>query len=229
MSAQEKGISRWFVITAAAVPTLVSAITGVITLMTGEELKRIEAKRNYDLEIYQAAKEALLGSDEEKKAVIALIMSVGEDPLKTELIKAFDNAENSSVAVIETARTNLSSDSILEKKEDTQNRWGSWDFDLFYCESSPIIAREDAAKLASELREDGAEGRIRVRPLTRSTNSQLGYNVSGYQLRPNGSENAIATQLNDFASLKIRREFDLLYSGQNTPLYVSAFFCPEPT
>lgn len=235
--------TKLFVTLIAAVPTAFSAILGYFTFQTSHELEQLKEQRRFDLEIYEAAKEALDGSESQQKAALALVVSLGQPPLKDALIEAFYTSETSDPEVTSLAATYRPAQEPAQEEEEEEEAqapapavempgsaiWSNWDFDLFYCASSPQQARVQADRVADRLKQDGAQGRVRVRELSAEVNARSGYRIQGYAIRRSEDEAEIADQLAAFADQVLADSnvsFETQASGQQTPWYVSAFFCP---
>lgn len=224
----------------AVIPTLITAYTGYLAYninrdlgQLDQKLKERENQQAYDLKIYEAVKESLKGSAKDQEVALALVVSVGEEPLRSALLKAFDESKNTDPDVAAQARS-LQEVSTLEKVAETsptaQSPWGDWDFDLFYCTTSPDLSRQQAEHVAQALLTAGAAGRIRTRPLESEVNNRAGYQVNGYEVRRTEDEAAMAQQLADFAKSTLSDAgvaFKIRPTSQKTPWYISAFFCPK--
>lgn len=221
---------KTFIAVAALIPTIISAFTGYLAHQLRKETEVLTAQRSYNFQIYNVAKEALSGTEKEQVAAIALINAVGEDPLKSALLEAFEDSANSSPEIIQIARESLLASKFSENVSHNTNSvsWGDWDFDLFHCESSSADAIMHATLMKQALEQDGAKGRIRVREL--NTDNEKRYDVNGYEIRPNSNEMEMAQKLKQlFIETSPATDADnvsIRVSGQNTPWYLSMFFCP---
>ena len=215
-------------------PTIASAITGYIAVTVNEnieivrnELKEIELQRTFDLEIYKAVKESLKGTEDDQRIALALVESIGQDPLKSGLLATLE--DSSAPEIVAEARSLRTLPRQTETESKISSTWSNWDFDLFHCEGSPDQARILASKLATELEKDGAVGRIRVRPLSVSKNKEAGYQISGYEIRGSADETEMAQALADFANSALNSNnatFSVRQVRQKSPWYISAFLCP---
>lgn len=231
-----EGATKSFVALVAAVPSLISAFTAYMAYNLDQELGYLREQRALDLQMYQAAKEALHGTPKQQLAALALIDSLGREPLKSALIRTFEVSETSDpdttvkavVLLGETRKENPASEPVAVKS--ASPTWGNWDFDLFYCSSSPENAQREAEKVAAALQGEGAQGRIRVRELATEVNQRSGYRINGYQVRRQTNEEKTGNALADFASEFLEDKGDSFVartSTQDTPWYLSAFFCPD--
>jgi hypothetical protein len=239
-SPQREGISRTLLAFLALVPAIATAITGFLAWQVNSEvesvrveLNRIESQRAFDLEIYRAVKEALTGSAKDQQVALALVVSIGQEPLRSALLGTLEEAPSAAPEIVAQARSYR----ITEKEAQSQPRgsaadapaWSDWDFDLFYCEASPPLARTQAEDLANAMVADGAQGRIRVRPLSASKNREPLYRIDGYALYGGENEGAMAQKLAAFAQALGNGgiPFEVKRTSQRSPWYISAFACPD--
>ena len=229
MSENNTSSLKAFITIAALIPTAFTAFTGYLAYQLKKDTEILKTKRDYNFQIYNVAKEALSGSEKEQIAAIALIKAIGEEPLKSALLEAYEDSANSTPEIIQIARESLNESGARNKgsKTDLPN-WGDIDFDLFHCESSSADATLHATRMKQELEKDGARGRIRVRQL--SLENEKRYDVSGYEIRPNSNEIEIAEKLKllfiETTPAANPENTSFRISGQNTPWYLSMFFCP---
>ena len=241
-SPQREGISKTLLAVLALVPAIATAITGFLAWrVNGEvesvkaQLQQIESQRAFDLEIYKAVKEALAGSAKDQQVALALVVSIGQEPLRSALLGTLEEAPTAAPEIIAQARSYR----MPEKEAASQPQgsdagppaWADWDFDLFYCEASPAWAKAQADELASAIVADGAKGRIRVRPLSASKNLEPAYRIDGYALYGSKDESAMAKKLAAFAQDALRNgagiAFEWKRTSQRSPWYLSAFLCPQ--
>ena len=241
-SPQREGVSKTLLAFLALVPTIATAITGFLAWQVNSEvesvrveLNRIESQRAFDLEIYRAVKEALAGSAKDQQVALALVVSIGQEPLRSALLGTLEEAPSAAPEIVAQARSYR----ITEKEAQSRPQssaagvpaWSDWDFDLFYCEASPPWARAQADELASAMAADGAQGRIRVRPLSASKNSEPAYQIDGYALYRSDEEAAMAQKLATFAQTALGNgagiAFEVKRTSQRSPWYISAFLCPD--
>ena len=188
-----RGISKTLLAFLALVPAIATAITGFFAWRVSSEvesvkaeLQQIESQRAFDLEIYKAVKEALAGSAKDQQVALALVVSIGQEPLRSALLGTLEEAPTAAPEIVAQARSYR----MPEKEAASQPQgsdagtpaWADWDFDLFYCEASPAWAKSQADELASAMVADGAKGRIRVRPLSAGKNGEPAYRIDGYAL-----------------------------------------------
>lgn len=237
-----EGISKTLLAFLALVPAIATAITGYLAYRVNSEvqsvnaeLQRIESGRAFDMDIYRVVKESLKGDAKDQEVAIALVVSIGREPLRTKLLKVLEEA--SSPEIVAEARSYR----MMEKQADSAPEtsaaapgtmaWADWDFDLFYCEASPDWARAQADKMASAMLADGAQGRIRVRPLSESKNREGQYKINGYAIYRSEDETAMADKLAGFAKNILEADgvsFDVRPTPRKSPWYISAFLCPDP-
>jgi len=241
-SPQREGISRTLLAFLALVPAIATAITGFLAWQVNSEvesvrveLNRIESQRAFDLEIYRAVKEALTGSAKDQQVALALVVSIGQEPLRSALLGTLEEAPSAAPEIVAQARSyrmpEQEGGSRPQASAAGTPAWADWDFDLFYCEASPAWAREQADELASAMAADGANGRIRVRPLSASKNREPAYQINGYALYRSDEEAAMAQKLATFAQTALGNgagvSFEVKRTSQRSPWYISAFLCPE--
>jgi hypothetical protein len=241
-SPEREGISKTLLAFLALVPAIATAITGFLAWRVNSEvesvraeLERIESQRAFDLEIYKAVKEALAGSAKDQQVALALVVSIGEEPLRSALLGTLEEAPSAAPEIVAQARSYR----ITDKEAASQPQgaaaaapaWSDWDFDLFYCETSPPWAKTQADALANAIVADGAKGRIRVRPLAASKNLEPAYRINGYALVGSEDEAAMARKLQQFAQNALSRgtaiPFQVKPTSQRSPWYLSAFLCPD--
>jgi hypothetical protein len=238
---QREGLSKTLLAVLALVPAIATAITGFLAWRVSSEvesvkaeLQQIESQRAFDLEIYKAVKEALAGSAKDQQVALALVVSIGQEPLRSALLGTLEEAPTAAPEIVAQARSYR----MPEKAAASQPQgsaagapaWADWDFDLFYCEASPAWAKSQADELASAMVADGAKGRIRVRPLSAGKNQESAYRINGYALNRSDDESAMADKLAAFARSALPNggiSFDVKRTSQRSPWYISAFLCPE--
>ena len=195
------------------------------------ELQAISDQRKFDIRIYEEVLKSLTSKDDEfrlrhQSAALALVVTIGQEPLRCALLRTFDEAITSDPDVIAMAQNYLKdadedcdfegnttqevasveiSDAESEvpvqpERQDSQPSndfdWSSWRIDLFYCESSK--SGPQAARVAREaLVNRGANAGVRVRPLPDATNARSGYDIEGYVIRRGPDEKEVADELRD--------------------------------
>lgn len=110
--------------------------------------------------------------------------------------------------------------------------WGSYDFDIFWCETSP--GAEQAANAVAALKgvDPLASGRWRVRMLSAETNRRSGYRISGYLIRASTDEeeplaNALKNEIAARGTAGANsRQFSVERVPYASPYYISTFVCP---
>ena len=194
-----------------------------------------ESIEKKQLLVYDAVVKSLESGDPKRQRVSkALVTSMLEDPLRTELLTVL--TESSSPEIKKEAQATLEQESIFKVDESalrplqqkTSSNWADWDFDIFWCERSGASAKAQAEKIKNQLEAEGAKGRLRVRLLPDSLNARPGYQHTGYVIRFNLGEEAQSTRLKALAdkSLGAPVSFVNSVSHQSTPWYLSAFVCP---
>ena len=180
-------------------------------------------------------KEALTGSAKDQQVALALVVSIGQEPLRSALLGTLEEAPSAAPEIVAQARSYRITDKEAESRPQSSEAgvpaWSDWDFDLFYCETSPAWAKTRADELASAMVADGARGRIRVRPLAASKNRESAYGIDGYALYRSEDEAAMAQKLAAFAQTALPDgngiAFEVKTTSQRSPWYISAFLCPE--
>lgn len=195
-----------------------------------------ESNEKKQLMVYDAVVKSLEGGDLKKQRVSkALVTSMLEDPLRTELLTVL--TESGSPEMKNEAQATLTQESTFKAEErvirpqqlKTSAHWADWDFDIFWCERSGDIAKAQAENLKKQLEVEGAKGRLRVRLLPDSINARPGYQHTGYVIRYNLGEETQSNQLKALGDKIIGPVASFLptLSYQATPWYLSAFVCPE--
>lgn len=222
------------------------------------KISATESKNKWDFKVYDSVVEVVNSKDSGKiLAVKIMVEHVASEELKKDLIAIVNNEleklyETEEVGI----KTNVSRaavDKSVSPQDETgdastpstadngeprtgtvetvakQVEWGSWDLDIFWCESSGAGAKAQADQLKYIIQEQGAKGRIRSRILPDVTNARPGYRVKGYQIRPNDNEIPFANEVRQFATNLTGGdvEIEIKRSAQNTPWYLSLFICPE--
>jgi hypothetical protein len=105
-----------------------------------------------------------------------------------------------------------------------------WDYDVFWCETSPQAARQAETVFDYLVSRQATDhlGRLRLRPLAATINNGDGYHVGPYVIRrhitKNGQANILKQELDEkFAPGFVFRIED---SAQLFPFYLSIFVCP---
>ncbi len=234
---------------AALIMTVVGIISGINTYQINQldsKISATESKNKWDFKVYDSVVGVVNSKDSGKiLAVKVMVEHVASDELKKDLIKIVNNeleklyeteesrikrlpTRSSSVQTSEPVVANVESPVVTETPNVSQVDWGSWDLDIFWCESSGAGAKEQADQLKYVIEGEGAQGRIRSRILPDITNQKPGYGVKGYQIRPNANELAFANQVAKFVNTLTNGDvsFEIKQSAQKTPWYLSVFICP---
>jgi len=201
-----------------------------------------ESLEKKQLMVYDAVVKSLESGEQKRQRVSkALVTSMLEDPLRTELLNVL--TESGSPEIKKEAQATLALEStfkaeervVSSKKADatpkantSSSKWGDWDFDIFWCEGSGNPAKEQAEKIKKALLDEGAKGRLRVRLLPDSLNARPGYQHTGYVIRYNDNEDEQSKQLKTLGDKAIASgaSFIRTLSNQPTAWYLSAFVCP---
>lgn len=212
-----------------------------ITIMELEERRRErESQQQYNLKILEEVKAALVKDDALlQKVVIGLLSSMPDRDLASIWLKAIESSEQSSsdikvsagaaqeAVVFDRQQEQVSLTSAI-KQPMVQFNFEDYDFDIFWCLESGPTAETTANKVKAALQDGGARGRLRVRPLPASVNARPGYQIKGFEIRPNANEVDQANALKDLTrgTLGPGVDFSLRTSKTSTPWYLSAFVCP---
>lgn len=194
-----------------------------------------ESIEKKQLMVYEAVVKSLESGDPKRQSVSkALVTSMLEDPLRTELLTVL--TISASPEIKREAQATLAQESTFRAEErvihtqpkKTSSGWADWDFDIFWCERSGDVAKAQAEKIKKQLEDEGAKGRLRVRLLPESINSRPGYQHTGYVIRYNIGEESQSNQLKSLGDKFVgpAASFLLSISNQPTPWYLSAFVCP---
>jgi hypothetical protein len=119
-----------------------------------------------------------------------------------------------------------SSSAVVPTIGSSTSRYGSFNIDFFYCESSRQKF-EPLARTAASLKDSTSTGRWRARLLPESVNAQAGYNIHENVIRYNSDEKGIAQALLSDLKTKLQVEANAMEIAYPTPNYVSVFFCAQ--
>jgi len=214
---------------------------------TDAELRTIESSRKLTLEIYQEVQKVLRvekKNSREEEAVRVLVQSLAEDPMRSKLLDAIalganspdvrKKAETSAAfyrdelptygAQVSAASPSFSA--AVQTIGSSTSRFGSFNIDFFYCESSRQKYEPLALKAVS-LKDSTSTGRWRVRLLPESVNAQAGYNIHENIIRYNSDEKGIAQTLLADLRTTLQVEAKAMEIAYRTPNYVSVFFCAQ--
>lgn len=176
----------------------------------------------------QALVRALIAHDPELKAALL------EALYQTALPEARQEALESLYVAQEAASAQNIARSSQQPARSDDTSLGTYDFDIFWCESSGPAARQAAEAVSSAITREGGKGRVRTRPLPDSRNRDPGYRHQGFAIRYNApAERDIAQALSRIATtasgtiLGGAPSFTPTPSAQQTPWYLSAFVCPD--
>lgn len=217
----------------------ISALDLLVTKAKEERAER-ESNQNFNIKIYDIVTESLEEANPKKQqAASALVVVMVEEPLRSSLLNVLWQGGNPEVKanigkVLEQEgkfQSNVATIPAVSRSDTSTYAWEDWDLDIFWCASSGQSAEKQAELIGEQLVAEGAKGRIRIRELPDSINAKAGFQIQGYAIRINESEQSIGNALKKLAenSLEkngIRSEFNIGLSRQNTDWYVSAFVCP---
>jgi hypothetical protein len=205
----------------------------------GAERADFESQQAFNFRIYEAVK-ASLGQDKiHQEAARVLVVSIASDPLKTALLDALGSFKGLDSEVKERVKEDLyqvQQTAVFtpsQKAIDSASagfKWEDWDYDIFWCEKSGPPARAQAEAIVAAMKQQGAAGRLRVRPLAEVINDRPGYGVNGYIIRRDSGEEKQADALQQLAErtlVRTQAKFKIEPSGQATRWYLSAFVCPS--
>lgn len=203
------------------------------------ERESLDTKR---LKVYEEVVSSLAKNDERmQKVSAALVNAMLDGPhdtaLKTELLRVLSEAGSTPEVRADARRAYATAQTQAE----TQARvaqlvavsgatfdWENYDYDLFWCESAGAPAMALAQGMRELMLQQGARGRIRVRPLSAAQNAQPGYGKRGYLVAYNDGEAKQAAALIALGEQVAGRsvQFRTQLSRQPTRWYLSAFLCP---
>ena len=198
-----------------------------------------ESNQKFNLKIYDIVTDSLEKKDEKKQAAAkAFIVVMVEEPLRTSLLSVLEQGAESRIKkevsriLSEEMRFKEEISATLVNKDKIQPSytWADWDFDIFWCASSGIVAESQATLIAERLIAEEAKGRIRVRKLPESKNAQNGYRAFGYEIRRNSNEINVADALGQLSNGVLdnnKIKFTYRTTTQKTPWYISTFICPS--
>ncbi len=204
------------------------------------EREKLNSEREFNFKIYDLVQQSIEQENEKKQEVakqFVLVMVDGE--LRNRLLGVLEAGGTDTIKQ-ETAtllrkeeQFNVQQTAIFSKPKSIKESfdWEDLDYDIFWCERSGEIAKNQAGLIANQLKSEGAKGRVRVRELPASVNSKSGYKVSGYTIRMGKSEIRQANALKKLSEQVLANqgystEFNLQPSRQKTRWYLSAYVCP---
>jgi hypothetical protein len=205
----------------------------------GAERADFESQQAFNFRIYDAVKASLGQDAHHQEAARVLVVSIASDPLKTALLDALNGFRGLDSAVKERVQEDLyqAQQAVVftpsQKASESAGagfKWEDWDYDIFWCEKSGPPAKSQAEAIVAAMKQQGAAGRLRVRPLAEVINDRPGYGVNGYVIRRDSGEEKQADALQQLAEKTLMRtqaKFRIEPSGQATRWYLSAFVCPS--
>ena len=205
------------------------------------ERDKVHAERELYFKIYEMLRDSIAEKDQLKQELVKeLIIIMVEDSLvRKKLLKILELSgtpeirKDTTTLVEKEENFEIQQSSVnLVVRQEQDSEWRSWNYDIFWCETSGNVAELQASNIVSKLKSIGVKGRLRVRELPASINARAGYGISGYVIRRSNDEIAQATTLQ-----KLLREI-LLENGhsvyfrqqnasQKTQWYISTFLCPN--
>jgi hypothetical protein len=222
-------------------------INAQVTLNKEERAER-ESNQDFNLKIYEIVTRSLEEKNARKQeAAQAFVIVMVEEPLRSSLLNVLKQGGAPEVKkdigeILQAEKkfreevslpTNVAATAATPGSASPSYAWGDWDFDIFWCAGSGAAAKQQAELVGEQLLAEGSRGRIRIRELPESINAKAGYQISGYAIRRNNNreETEAAAALKNLAETvlaknRIRTEFNVSVSSQNTPWYISAFICP---
>ena len=196
-----------------------------------------ESQEKKQLTIYEAVVKSLeTDNPKRQKVAMALVTTMLEidNPLRSELLAVIGGS--ASIEIKKEAQQTLGKENVFHVEANAPSvqrtskifNWEDFDYDVFWCESSGKNAKEAAEKIVSQLKNEGAKGRLRPRLLPDSINTRPGYQHSGFVVRYNTGEEKQANELIRVGNtvLNAKNAFTSSLSSQSTPWYISAFVCP---
>jgi hypothetical protein len=205
----------------------------------GSERADFESQQAFNFKIYDAVKASLSEDAHHQEAARVLVVSIASDPLKTALLDALSGFRGLDSGVKERVKEDLyqAQQAVIftpsQKATESAGagfKWEDWDYDVFWCEKSGPLAKSQAEAIVAAMKQQGAAGRLRIRPLAEVINDRPGYGVSGYIIRRDAGEEKQAEALQQLAETTLARaqaKFSIEPSGQATRWYLSAFVCPK--
>ncbi|GAA5785400.1 hypothetical protein [Chitiniphilus shinanonensis] len=239
------------------VVTIVAASVGIWTKAKLDQadvvLKRVEAQTQESTErraereslerrqmsVYEAVVRSLESDDRRRQEVaMALVTSMLSDPLRHELLLVLTKSQ---VQEIKQAAVRTVQQEQLFKQEQPPvvvasapraqpqhpAEFSRYRFDVFWCERLGAAGQAQAARIGAALRDSGV-AQARVRMLPDSINAQAGYRVTGYVIRADEGEEAVAAHLREVmgGAGVGGQAIQTTRSRQGTANYMSAFVCP---
>ena len=237
-SGKAHSLTARFAQAAAVLSALTTALVAYNTWQVSTfeaELRRVESNRELNFRLYASISEALESNDARRiQAVRTIVMTMSPEPLRSGFLDALSAGEESIFDSEQLdVRAPVPTRAASPPAGDDVESWGEWDFDLFWCSVSGVGAQQQAERLEAALRNDGAEGRIRVRVLPESRRADVGAEAFGYEVRGEAGEEAISERLVSLARREVAPDFRFVSIAEGeqpvrTQWYVSAFICPEP-
>lgn len=205
-----------------------------------DEREKINSEREFNFKIYDLVQNSIEEENQRKQEVakqFVIVMVNGE--LRKRLLGVLETGGTPEVRE-ETAR-------LIEKEEKFELQqaevysltkqkpsfnWVDWDYDVFWCETSGSEARIQAEAIVSQLKFEGAKGRLRARELPASVNAKTGYKITGYAIRRSANEAPQADALQELSERVLSQngysvEFIQQSTSPKTKWYISAFLCPN--
>ena len=205
-----------------------------------DERDKINSEREFNFKIYDLVQKSIEEENQRKQEVakqFVIVMVDGE--LRKRLLGVLEAGGTPEVRK-ETAR-------LIEKenkfdiqqaevysltKQKPSFNWEDWDYDVFWCETSGDEAKLQAEAIVSQLKSEGAKGRLRARELPASVNAKTGYKISGYAIRRSDNEIPQATALQKLSERVLSQNgYSVVFNQQptnsKTKWYISTFLCPN--
>jgi|GEM_PF-3947667 len=189
------------------------------------EVAEARANREFDMRTYEMVISAIEKNNTRiQVAALSLISLVKDSSVRAGLAEALDKGgtkETQKVVFYETEEREVK---VNDQKSLTSP--GTWRYDVFSCEGVRESPRYSLLSVYSVTKEFGRDN-VRLRELPALINSRPGYNVTGYQIRYEKSEQAEMTKLRDFLRTRLGIDFKPVVVSNKTPKYLSLFVCPD--
>jgi hypothetical protein len=197
-----------------------------------QALDEVKYLNEYNLSVYHEVVDALKANDAKQQQVVTALVEAmpADSPLRSSLLKAISVGTNSE----ETRNLAIY---VAEEPDPAvpEERDGSWNVDVFWCEDEPN-GEKSAHALVDALGKQSTLGvrHARVRMLPKSVNERAGYRVTGLQIRHEEEEEAAARKCKQAVESILKEqgispspEVELHSVTTHTPGYLSVFLCPR--
>ncbi|TJZ68997.1 hypothetical protein [Chitiniphilus eburneus] len=212
------------------------------TQESSERRAERESLERRQMSVYEAVVRSLESDDRRRQEVaMALVTSMLSDPLRQELLLVLTKSQVQEIkqVALRTVRQEqlfkqeqppvvaTSAPMAQAPAQPEAADFPRYRFDVFWCERLGAGGQAQAAKIGAALREQ-AVSQARVRMLPDSINAQAGYRVTGYVIRADQGEEAVARRLAQLlqGTGVAGKLIQTTRSRQGTANYMSAFVCP---